>query len=221
MGVVTLSALLVAGAGFYLFSKAFPNYQPGMKKLQADLKKLMADLDTILVELIPLSTKELEALSTKQVSYSSKKRITKNSKGAFVTIFEEAAFKYAAREYASKKKDSVIIAKTYKRQYSFLNKGKKVQIVIDEQILGSYDPEIGILTGNRSKKPIAELDRSKPEQYSLRIKGKEMASMLRLEATADKGLSKRVFEYVVDNLTPEQQAIIEALTIYELVSMSN
>ena len=68
-----------------IFSRAFPNYKPGMKKLQADLKALLAELDTIQVELIPLNVKELEGFSTRQIEQSARKRFTKTMKGAFVS----------------------------------------------------------------------------------------------------------------------------------------
>lgn len=220
MGVIALSALLVAGTGFYIFAKAFPNYQPGQKKIQADLKKLMLEVDSILVDLIPINVKELEALSTSQVENTSKGRGTKNAKGAFVSIFEEAVFKYAYRAYASKKKDSILIAHTKKRRYTFMAKGHQVRIVIDDQVLGNFDTKTGILSGANTKKNMAMLDKSRPDQWMIKIKNREVASMNRLELT-DKGLSKRVFEYVVDGISVEEQAIIMAITIYELVTLAN
>lgn len=220
MGVITLSALLVAGAGFYLFSRAFPNYKPGMKKLQADLKALLSELDGIQVELIPLNVKELEAFSTRQVEQSSRKRFTKTSKGAFVSIFEEPVFKYARRTYASGRGDAVAIAKTKKHQFSYLERPKFVQFVVDDQVLGAYDPKTGTLTGARSKKPIAQLDRSHPEQNLLTIHGREVASMNKLSAPEKGKLSQRVFDYVVSSLTAEEQALVKAVTIYELVALT-
>jgi len=221
MGVITLSALLVAGTGFYIFSRAFPNYKPGGKKLQSDLKLLLAELDTLQVELIPLNNKELEGFSTRQTDTSVKKRFTKTSKGVYVSIFEEPVFKYAIRTYASKKGDAVILAKTQNRQFSYLEKAKVVQFVIDEQVLGSYDPASGALTGARSKKVIAQLDRSRVEQDLLSIQGREVASMNKLKSSEKGKLSQRVFEYVINNLSAEEQAIVKAIAIYELVKLNN
>lgn len=221
MGIITLSALLIAGTGFYLFSKSFPGFRAGIKKLQSDLGKLTAILDTINVELIPVNSKELEALSTSQVESSSKGRGAKNSKGAFVSIFEEPLIKYAYKGYGRNNADMVMMAMAGKHRYAYLGKGNKVQIVVDEQVLGTYDPEAGILSGKRTQKPVAVLDRSRPEQNLISIRGKEVASMHKLHATASQGLSKRVFEYVVDQLTAEEQVALIAIVIYELVQFTN
>lgn len=221
MGVIALSALLVAGTGFYLFSRTFPNYRPGQKKLQADLEKLMLEVDSITVDLIPINVKELEALSTTQVQHSAKTRVTKIAKGAFVSIFEEAIFKYAFRQYSSGKKDNVLLALSHKRRYAFLTKNKKTQVVIDDQVLGQLDQEASVLYGAKSKKPIAWIDKSKNEKWSVYIKDREVASMNIIQATNEKGLSKRVFEYVVNGLSAEELAIIMVLVINELVFLAN
>ena len=115
----------------------------------------------------------------------------------------------------------VMMAMAGKRRYAFLGKGNKVQIVVDEQVLGSYDPETGILSGKRTQKPVATLDRSRPEQNLISIKGKEVASMHKLRASQSQNLSKRVFEYVVDQLSAEEQVVLIAIVIYELVRFTN
>jgi hypothetical protein len=147
--------------------------------------------------------------------------VTKNAKGAFVSIFEEVVFKYAYRSYASKKKDSIILAHTYTRRYTFMAKGHQVRMVIDDQVLGNFDTKTGILSGANTKKNIAMLDKSRPDRWMVKIKNREVASMNRLELITDKGLSKRVFEYVVDGISMEEQAIIMAITIHELVTLAN
>ena len=220
MGVIALSALLVAGTGFFLFAKALPNRAPGQKKLQADLTKLIAEVDGIDVELIPINIKELEALSTSQLAANTRSR-SKVANGVFISIFEEPVFKYAYRAYAAKKKDSVLVAKTLKRQYTFMTKGDHVRIIVDDQVLGDYDLQTNNLNGPKTKNKIAALEKFRPEQWMLKIKNREVASMNRLELSTEKGLSKRVFEYVVDGISPEEQAVIMALTIYELVTLAN
>lgn len=220
MGVIALSALLLAGTGFFIFSRAFPNYRPGQKKLQADLKKLMQELESIPLDLVPLDVKELEALSTSQVHYNARTRVTKNVKGAFVSIFEEGHFKYAYRQYASGKKDNILLATTHKHQYAFLTKSNKTQVVVDEQVVGQLDQESSILYGAKSQKPIAHIDKSKSGQWSIVINGRDVASMNVLQEVRTKGLHERVFEYVVNGISAEEQAIIMVLTINELVQLA-
>lgn len=220
MGVIALSALLVAGTGFFLFAKALPSRAPGQKKLQSDLKKLIEEVDAIDIDLIPVNVKELEALSTSRMEPNTRSR-SKIMKGAFVSIFEEAIFKYAYRSYASKKRDSVLVAKTLKRQYTFMTKGDQVRIIVDDQILGDYDIPTNNLNGAKTKKKIAGLEKFRQDQWMLKVQNQEVASMNRLEMSDEKGLSKRVFEYVVDGISPEQKAVIMAITIYELVTLAH
>lgn len=219
MGVIALSALLLAGTGFFIFSRAFPNYRPGQKKLQADLGKLMQELDSITIDLVPIDVKELEALSTKQVQYNARTRVTKNVKGAFVSIFEEGIFKYAYRQYASGKKDNVLLALSREHQFAFLTKNKKTQVVVDDQVVGQLDQQESILYGAKSKKPIAHIDKSYAEQWSIKINDREVASMNVITEVRDKGLSERVFDYVVNGISAEEQAIIMVLIINELVQL--
>lgn len=219
MGVIALSALLVAGTGFFIFSRAFPNYRPGQKKLQADLEKLMQELDSITIDLVPIDVKELEALSTSQVQYNARTRVTKNVKGAFVTIFEEGIFKYAYRQYASGKKDNVLLALTKKHQFAFLTKSNKTQVVVDDQVVGQLDQAGSTLYGAKSKKPIAKIDKNRAAQWSIEINGREVASMNVIKEIREKGLSERVFEYVVNGISAEEQAIIMVLVINELVQL--
>ncbi|HKK76543.1 MAG TPA: hypothetical protein VJ953_15820 [Saprospiraceae bacterium] len=220
MGVIALSALLLAGTGFFIFSRAFPNYRPGQKKLQADLKKLMQELDTITIDMVPIDVKELEALSTSQVQYNARTRVTKNVKGAFVSIFEEGIFKYAYRQYASGKKDNVLLAMTHNHQFAFLTKSNKTQVVVDEQVVGQLDQQAGILYGAKSKQPIAQIDKTKAEQWSIKINEREVASMNVIKEVREKGLSERVFDYVVNGISAEEQAIIMVLIINELVQLA-
>ena len=217
MGVVALSALLVAGTGFYLFARTFPNFKPGMKKLQADLTILKKEMDTLSIDLVPTSTKELEALSTSQTQNAARKRFTVNGKGVFMTIFEEGLFKYAYREYNAKRGDLIIMAETEKRAFAYLGQKGQIKIVVDDQVMGIYDMATKILQSPKNKRMIAQIDSSSAEQDLLKIKGRDVASMNKLT----KALSKRVFEYVVDGLSAEERAIIVAVTIFELVTLQD
>lgn len=220
MGVIALSALLLTGTGFFLFARAFPNYRPGQKKLQADLKRLMAELDSIAIELLPINVKELEALSTLQKEYSNRGGVTRKVKGAFVSIFEEGIFKYAYRQYGSGAKDHVLLALTQGHRFAFLTKNHLSQVVVDEQPLGQLNQQEGVLYGTRSKQPIARINKANDSQWSIEIQGREVASMNVIRQVRDKGLSERVFDYVVNGLSAEEVAVVLALTINELVHLA-
>ena len=76
MGILALSAIMVAGAGFYLFSKSFPNFKPGDKKIQVDLKAIRKAVLDAMPDLSPLRMEDLESLSSKEIDKSVKKRVT-------------------------------------------------------------------------------------------------------------------------------------------------
>jgi len=217
MGALAFSALLVAGAGFYLFSKALPNFRPGNKKIQRDLQEMKQKVnEEMRGKLIPLNKDDLELLSTQEAQHSSRKRITRNSSGVFTSIFEEHMFAYAFRRYLSNRRDALLYAATQRRDFHYWIKGEEVRIVIDDQPLGTY--RAGVLTGSRSDKPIAQIDFSKQEGYPIRIQDRTVANLSTRYDQPNDGVSQRAFEFVANELSPEEEAILIALTIYELVN---
>jgi len=121
MGLFALSTLLVAGAGVYLLSKAFPNFQPGNKKIQSDLKVMREELKAITNDLIPLSPKELELLSLQVSDTTSKKGFVKNYKGKIQTIFHEPVAAYYYRKYLSRggAESALLFIQMLDQQYRF------------------------------------------------------------------------------------------------------
>ncbi|MBK8043877.1 MAG: hypothetical protein IPK21_15175 [Haliscomenobacter sp.] len=219
MGILALSAIIMAGAGFVLFAQSAPNYKPGRKKVQADLKRIRDEVLELSADLAPVRKEDLELISTRETQRTVKKWFVRNVKAVFTSIFEEPVIAYYHRHYlSSKKKDSLIFAKTSRYEFFFWQHRGEVQIVVNEQPLGAYDEAGGLLTSARTKKVIAKLDKTQTEGMPMLIQGKLVGRMAKLGGTSGKNpLSQRVFEFVINDLSPEEEAIVLAIAIFEMV----
>jgi hypothetical protein len=218
MGIIALSALVMAGTGFYLFTRSLVNFRPNHKKILEDLKQIREEVLNSSQDLAPLRMEDLEVLSTRQVDRTVKKKITNNVRGTFVTIFEEPAVVYHYRKYLSNNRDSLLFAKTYHHEYYFWVKGKDANLVIDEQAVGVYQYESGILIGSRSQKMMAKLDKNNPDKMPLSIQGKAVGNILRPQTNVKDVLSQRCFDFVRNDLTKEEEALLLAIAVFEMVN---
>ena len=200
-----------------IFIQSAPNFMPGATKIQSDLNKIREETLKLATDLAPVRKEDLELLSASDVEHSARKRLLTNHKGVFTTIFEEPAVAYFYRKYLSSRRDAVIFAKTTRHEFFYWMKGGNVQIVVDDQPLGSYEEATGVLTGTRSKKMIAKLDKTKAESMPVIIQGKEAGRMSHFQTKGKDVLSQRVFEYVKNDLSPEEEAIILSIAIFEMV----
>jgi len=217
MGIFALSTLLIAGAGVYLFSKVFPNFQPGNKKVQADLREMRADVEAEVAELVPLGEKELELLASEDEDRSRKKRLTTLVKGKLATIFHEPVAIYRYKHYLSSSgKDAVLYAKTTDHEYFYWIKAKGTKVVIDESLIGTLENK-SVLFRGKSNDMIALIKRDAPEYMPVLIQGVEVANLIRPEQQTGQALSSRAFGYVKEGLSREEHAILMALTIHELL----
>ncbi|MFZ4427688.1 MAG: hypothetical protein ACOYOO_11065 [Saprospiraceae bacterium] len=219
MGVLALSALILAGAGFVLFAQSAPNFKPGQKKVLADLKLIRDEVLALSSDLAPIRKEDLETLSSKETGSSVKKRFVSNYKGIFVTIFDEHAVAYYCRRYLSNKSDALIFAKTTRHEFFYWLRNGVCEIMVDEQQLGKYDEASGVLAGARTSKPIARLEK-KPSENSggvLFIQDRQIARLAPPKPNAKDVLSRRVFEFVQNELSPEEEAIVLAIAILEMV----
>jgi hypothetical protein len=217
MGIFALSTLLVAGAGIYLFSKVFPNFQPGNNKVQADFMALKAELAEQEVELTPVNYKELELLAIEDARHSRRKGITTNVRGQLVTIFHEPLVLYAYKRYLSTGgEDAVLYAKTSAHEFFYWIKPKSAKIVVNDIFLGKLNND-GILHGGKKDRMIAKIQRQEEEYAPIIIEGREAASLSQVESRRGANLSNRAFGYVREQLSAEETVIVLAIAIHELV----
>ncbi|MFZ4558917.1 MAG: hypothetical protein ACOYOD_01875 [Saprospiraceae bacterium] len=221
MGILALSAIIMASTGFYLFLQSAPNFKPGHRKIQADLQLIREEVLKVAGDLAPVKKEDLELISLREVQKKDKKWMVRNVQAIFTNIFEEPAIAYYYRVYLSNKQDALLFAKTTQHEFFFWIHRGEVQIVVDEQALGTYHPDSGILHSARTKKPIAQLQKNRQEGAELMIQGKQVGKMTRLSPNAKDSLSKRVFDLVKNDLAPEEEAIVLALAIFEMVQAVN
>lgn len=217
MGVLALSALILAGAGFVLFAQSAPNFMPGQKKVLSDLKQIREEVLAISEELAPVKNEDLETLSSKEVASVVKKRLVTNHKGIFVTIFDEHAVAYYCRRYLSGKNDALVFAKTTRHEFFYWLHSGECEIVVDEQQVGNFNETTGQLLGARTKKTIAALEKKEGASAVIQIQGRQVARLAPLKPGAKDILSRRVFEFVKNDLSPEEEAIVMALAILEMI----
>ena len=217
MGIFALSTLLVAGAGIYLFSKVFPNFQPGNKKVQADLREMRTDIRAEEVDLVPLGIKELELLAAEDEDRNRKKRLTTQVKGRLATIFHEPVALYRYKKYLSSSgKDAVLYAKTAEHDYFYWIKPKGTKVVIDDSLIGTLENRSALFKG-KSGDLIALIKREVPEYMPVLIQGVEVANLTHPKNKEHQALATRAFGYVKEGLDGRERAILMALTIYELL----
>jgi len=215
MGLLALSALLVAGTGFFLFAKAIPNLNVGQKKVHKDLQMMQEEVQEIFSDPVALDKSDLDILSYHIADFDRKKRFTKKVKGVITSIFEEPMVGFFYRRY--NKTDGLLYAKTKNRSFYFWEKKGEARVVIDEQVLGSYRYDSGVLVGEQSGKMVAKLDKENPDRRPLIIQGREVAS-IQLVSAGD--VLQRVFDFTASGLSTEEEAIIIALTVFEIVKQA-
>ncbi len=219
MEIFALSTLLVAGAGVYLFSKVFPNFKPGEKKIQADLQKLKTDLESLTAQLVTFETKDMELLAREETSRTVKKGFVLSVKACFNTIFHEPVIAYNLKKYISKGSDAALYARTNKWEFFYWIRDKGTKIVVGNQYLGTLENG-DVLVGGKKNELMARFVRDAEEQLPVIVYGREVASLLKEEDRKKQVLSTRAFGFVRDDLSQQEEAILLALTIYELVMRS-
>lgn len=218
MGIFALSAIIMAGTGFFIFFQSITNLKPGQRKIQADLKSIREEtLKLISSELTPVRKEDLELISLKETMHKEKKWVVRNVQGLFHTIFEEPVIAYYSRWYPSG--EVVLFAKTDRHEFFYWLHGKMLDIVVDEAALGAFYPETGELLSARTKKTIARLEKG-TQGKAIYINDRQVGRMALLKPNSKDILSQRVFDFVVNELSAEEEAIILALSISEMIQLA-
>jgi hypothetical protein len=216
MGILALSALVVAGTGFWLFTRSLPGFKLTQKKVQKDLESMESDVRSFFHDPVKLDKNDLEILSYNVKSAERKKIGGKKWKATITSIFEEPVAGVSYRRY--NKKNALMVILTHQRAFYYWEKEKDVSIVIDDQVLGSYQPANGYLIGQRTGKMIAKLDKSVNDRHPLIIQGEEVASV-KIPKSSD--LIQRVFDYTGNNLSAEEEAILLGLVLFEVAKQAD
>ncbi|NRB65306.1 MAG: hypothetical protein HRU40_20200 [Saprospiraceae bacterium] len=212
MGILALSALVVAGTGFILFSRSFTSLRVNQKKVQQDLTLMEKEVRTFLTDPVSLHKDDLEVLSYNVKALNRKSRKGKRRSGIVTSIFEEPLVGYSFLRYNAK--NALMVAVTKERVFYYWLQEKGVTVVIDDQVVGTYHPKSGILTAQRSGKEIAQLDKTISDRIPVLVQGEERASMKRFKAS---DLLQRTFDYASSHLTKEQEALLLTMVLFEVI----
>lgn len=218
MGFFALSTLVVAGAGVYLLSKVFPNFQVGNKKIQQDLKEMRQELEDLTHDLIKLAPKDMELLSDQPIDKTHKKGFTQNYTGRLQTIFHEPVAAYYYRKYNSRKEDALLYVQMETNSfYYWISKGE-TRLTINNYFIGVIDEESKLYGGNK-KRLIARLNKRPRDYWSLIVADKEVAglSLGHDRQTDNKDLTGRAFEFIANDLNDDEKALLLAFTFFEII----
>lgn len=217
MAILTILTLIVAVIGVVLLTQVMKLFQPGERKMQQEVNNMRLDMQKWVGELVPIDKKELELFSLSQIKQVLRKRWTTSAKGIFTTIYNEPIIAYSYKQFLGRGRHALLYARSASHEYAFWIRPKSVQVVIDNKLVGTYKDNT--LLSAKSGKPIAILQ---PEtQNSLlpvRINNREVGSLVSANPAAGKGLSQRAFEFLKNDITEEEETLLLALSVLELVN---
>jgi hypothetical protein len=215
-----LAGTIVIG-GLAMTSLVAKNMAPGKKRFALETTRMKQDMDQWAGELIPINKEELELFSLGQDKQVLRKGITTTAKGIYTTIYNEPVLAYSYREYLGKadKPNGLLVARTAEHDYYYwINKGV-ANLYIDGQEVGTISRD-GVLTGKKTGKVIATLDKKGERMLPVTVGSREVGSLTKKQANAEKGLQERAFEFLANELNDKEEQLFLALILEELVSRS-
>lgn len=217
MAILAILTLIVAVIGVVLLTQVMKLFQPGERKMQQEVNNMRLDMQKWVGELVPIDKKELELFSLSQIKQVLRKRWTTSAKGIFTTIYNEPIIAYSYKQFLGRGRHALLYARSASHEYAFWIRPKGVQVVIDNKLVGTYKDNT--LLSAKSGKPIAILQ---PETQNallpVRINNREVGSLVSANPTAGKGLSQRAFEFLKNDITEEEETLLLALSVLELVN---
>ncbi|MBX2874796.1 MAG: hypothetical protein KTR30_21915 [Saprospiraceae bacterium] len=216
---LTLLLALITLGGLGLLFTVLTKFSPGEKRIREELKRMQTDMDGWAGELVPIDRKELELFSLTQIKNSLKKRLTTSGKGIYTTIFEEPIVAWSYKKYLGKKAHALLYCRTAEHEYAYWIRPKGIQVVIDNQLVGTYKND-GVLYSAKSKKAIAQVKRDDKKLSNVVVGKREVASMVKNLPSGQKDLGARAFQFVREDLTEEEEKLLLSVSLLELVQDS-
>jgi hypothetical protein len=217
MEIISLVSLLIAGGGIYLFGRLFKDFQPGNKKIQADLKKMQEEIDSLSVDLVPLDLEELEQVSYGQELQTTKKRFTSEGRGVFTTIYHEPVIAYSYKKYSGSKVQGLIFAKTTQYQFAYLIRKNGVQVVLNKDLLGTFQEDSGVLyDGVKRKVALVKINKG-PQGIDPVVIGKREIASINPINMGKEILSQRAFAFIKSDINVEEIRLFLSVAILRMV----
>lgn len=215
-----LAGTIVVG-GLTVTSLIAKNMAPNKKRFELETQRMREDMQEWIGELVPINKEELELFSLGQDKQVLRKGVTTTAKGIYTTIYHEPILAYSYREYLGKanKANGLLLAKTAEHEYYFWIQKGVANLFIDGQEVGTISPK-GELIGKKTGKVIASLNKQGKKMLPVTIGEKEIGSLTKKQASAEKGLQERAFEYLRNDISQKEEQLFLALILEELVSRS-
>lgn len=220
MAILTILFILITLAALGLLFTILTKFSPGEKRIQAELQRMRQDMDTWVDDLVPINREELELFSLTQIKNSISKRLTTSGKGIYTTIFEEPIVAYSYKRYLGKEASALLYCRTAEHEYAYWIRPKGVQVIIDNQLVGTFNRENGVLYGAKSKKMLARINRNEKKITPIVVGEREVASMVKALPPGKNEISTRAFQFVRDDMTEQEEMLVLSLSLLEMVQDS-
>lgn len=219
LAIAVVFGLTFGLVGLYLLYQILTNFNPGQKRVQEDIRKMRQELSTWVAQLVPWDKEDTELFSLNQINQIKKKSVFTVAKGVFTSIYHEPMVAYAYKKYVGPGLNAVLYARTSKHEYVYRIRNKGIQIAVDGQALGTLDNE-GMLRGGKKNHLLARINRQQEEQLLLPVvvNDREVASLTN-PALANSP-NPRAFQFLKDDLQPEEEKLLLSLAVLEMVQRS-
>lgn len=213
MTILYLVLAVVIIGGFILF-QFLRNVQPSEGLVSNDIKELKTMLQDWHGGFEPWTADTIEDLSVEQVDKVRKGNQVKTGQGVFVSVDNNPMFAYAYKSYVGPGKNAVIYAMTSSHEFVYRLTNTGVKFQVDEQQVGRLRRD-GLLYNDRNKAIAGVSNKSLAPAQSLIIEGEEIAKLNNPHKMTEAG-DRRALKLQKD-LSEENKALFQSLTIYELV----
>lgn len=208
MGIITITTLLVTGAGAFMLWKLIPGISPGEKRVQEDFKKLKKEIKSNALDLVSIQKKELDLLSPRLFDLKGRKL----KSGFFGTVFEEPIAQFAGTLYGSAHRDFAWVVQLANMEILYWRKKKQTRLVIDKTFVGIID-EMGNLKSSKGE-ILAQIQKIKGDYIPLMIQGEEVAGVFNPKLDAETELTSRMYHFIDSHLEGNQLVWVLALTYF-------
>lgn len=220
MAILTILFLLITLAALALLFTVLTKFSPGEKRIRSELAKMRQDMDSWVDDLVPITREELELFSLTQIKNSIRKRLTTSGKGIYTTIFEEPIVAYSYKRYMGKDASALLYCRTAEHEYAYWIRPKGVQVLIDNQLIGTYNRDNGVLYDAKSKKAVARINRNEQKIKPIVVGEREVASMVKALPPGKGAISSRAFQFVREDMTEQEERLVLSLSLLELIEQS-
>lgn len=218
-GLFLMFLLILVVAGFaigsiYLLYNLLLNFQPGNNQVRKDLHKLRSELRLFIDDLVPWNQEEMDLLSLNHTNKKVTRGVSPTAKGIITSIYHEPMIAWSYKRYYGQAENSILFAASSNREFVFRNNKGETIIEINNQLVGTLR-ENGILYSAKTNRLLARINRPQYESmFPVLIGEKEVASIV--DPVQGALGTPRAFQFVAD-MTEEEEAVLLALTVLELV----